>query len=296
MATWSVYSASTSWDVYAALYDSMGRVIRSAFEVNTYTANVQDDSKVAMDSSGDSTITWQSYGEDGSGYGIYARYFDITGAVIGGTNAVQVMAFNSAFTGSFKISWDADNNPATPDLVTTAITYSGNANSIVASVQAALAAIGADCTVTAIGTGSLDITFVGADAATNEALLWVNPSNVTVTTGVAATAVTTATETEGNGGEFLVNDTTAGNQMYPAVAMSDNGDAVITWTSYGQPSTDPERSVVRTAASRSDRPQRHIPQRFAHRREHLRQNTLAPRSHHFSFPHYAGGSEWHDSP
>ena len=106
-----------------------------------------------MDSSGNSIITWQSLGQDGGGYGIYARRFDITGAAIGGTNEVQVMTFDSAFTGTFKISWDADNNPATPDLVTTAITYSGNANAVVANVQAALAAIGADCTVTAIGIG-----------------------------------------------------------------------------------------------------------------------------------------------
>ena len=35
-------------------------------------------------------------------------------------------------------------------------------------------------------------------------------------------------------GEFLVNDTTAGNQMYADVAMDDTGDFVITWTSYGQ--------------------------------------------------------------
>jgi len=66
-------------------------------------------------------------------------------------------------------------------------------------------------------------------------LVWVDPSTVTVKTGAAIGAVTTATEIQGASGEFRVNDTTAGNQMYPAVAMSDNGDAVVTWTSYGQP-------------------------------------------------------------
>ena len=28
IATWSAYSATTSWDVYAALYDSTGKVIK----------------------------------------------------------------------------------------------------------------------------------------------------------------------------------------------------------------------------------------------------------------------------
>ncbi len=213
----------------------MGRVIKSAFEVNSYTASVQNAAKVAMDASGDSTITWQSLGQDGDGYGIYARRFDITGAAIGGTSEVQVMAFDSAFTGTFKISWDADNNPATPDLVTQAISYGGNAYAVAADVQAKLAAIGADCTVTALGVRTLEINFTGTDADRDLPLMWVDSANVVVKTGSAVTAVTTATETEGNSGELQVNDTTAGNQMYPAVAMSNNGDAVITWTSYGQP-------------------------------------------------------------
>ncbi len=241
VVTWSVFNATTSWDVYAALYDSTGNVIKNAFEVNTYTANVQNAAAVAMDAGGNFIITWQSLGQDGSGYGVYARRFDITGAVIGGTDEVQVIAFDTAFTGTFKLNWDNDNNPATPDLVTSAITYLGNANSIVAAVQAALAAIGADCTVKAVTTRTLEITFSGGDAGTNEALLWVDSSKITVTTGSALGAVATATAVDGDGGETLVNDTTSGNQMYPDVAMSNNGNAVITWTAYGQPRpiTDP---------------------------------------------------------
>ena len=104
-----------------------------------------------------------------------------------------------------------------------------------------MAAIGADCTVTALGVRSLEIDFTGADADEDVSQLWVNPSDVTVTTGSAVSAVTTATETDGVSGEFLVNDTTSGNQMYPSVAMSANDDAVVTWTSYGQarPTSDP---------------------------------------------------------
>ena len=35
-------------------------------------------------------------------------------------------------------------------------------------------------------------------------------------------------------GEFLVNQTTTGNRMWPAVATDAEGDFVVTWTSYGQ--------------------------------------------------------------
>ena len=91
-------------------------------------------------------------------------------------------------------------------------------------------------------------------------LLWVNSANVTVKTGTAVSAVTTATATEGDSGEFLVNDTTSGNQMYPAVAMSDNGDAVVTWTSYGQPRPTSDPSDISTirlhTSTRQTRPRK----------------------------------------
>ena len=113
IVTWSACSSTTDWDVYAQLIQR-GRPGHqgSIFEVNAYTANVQDSSAVAMDDQGNSTITWQSYGQDGDGYGIYARRFDFNGEDVGGTDEVQMMTFDSAFTGTFRISWDNDNNPA----------------------------------------------------------------------------------------------------------------------------------------------------------------------------------------
>ncbi len=37
-----------------------------------------------------------------------------------------------------------------------------------------------------------------------------------------------------NGGEFLVNSTTAGNQQHPSVAMDDTGDIIFVWSGQGQ--------------------------------------------------------------
>ena len=42
------------------------------------------------------------------------------------------------------------------------------------------------------------------------------------------------TTVHGATGEFRVNDTTANNQMFPAIAMNASGAFVISWTSYGQ--------------------------------------------------------------
>ena len=45
----------------------------SEFQVNTYTSNGQRFAAVAMDSAGDFVITWSSFTQDGSSYGIYAQ-------------------------------------------------------------------------------------------------------------------------------------------------------------------------------------------------------------------------------
>ncbi len=69
---------------------------------------------------GDFVITWQSQNQDGSGYGIYAQAYNAAGNPVGGVDEIQAIDFTSGFTGTFRLRWDDDNNPATPDKVTAA--------------------------------------------------------------------------------------------------------------------------------------------------------------------------------
>ena len=60
--------------VYAKQYDgATGRPLGGEFQVNTYTVGDQDAPSVALDDAGRFVIAWQSIGQDGSGYGIFAR-------------------------------------------------------------------------------------------------------------------------------------------------------------------------------------------------------------------------------
>ena len=61
-----------------------------------------------------------------------------------------------------------------------------------------------------------------------------------------------ATTVHGATGEFRVNDTTANNQMWPAIAMNASGAFVITWTSYGQDGDAPYQSNVYAKTYESD--------------------------------------------
>jgi hypothetical protein len=57
--------------------------------VNTTTAGSQSGPAVTVLSDGGYIVTWQSYGQDGSGYGIYAQRYDAAGHAIGSETRVN---------------------------------------------------------------------------------------------------------------------------------------------------------------------------------------------------------------
>ena len=74
----------TGWDVYAQRYNAAGSALGGEFRVNTTTAQDQINPSVAVDGAGDFVIAWQSQGQDGGGWGVYAQRYDATGAALGG--------------------------------------------------------------------------------------------------------------------------------------------------------------------------------------------------------------------
>jgi subtilisin family serine protease len=60
--------------VYGQLYDSDGAPIGEEFQINTYVAGSQCYGRLAMRDGGDFVTVWQSEGQDGSGYGIFADF------------------------------------------------------------------------------------------------------------------------------------------------------------------------------------------------------------------------------
>ena len=94
-----------------------------------------------------------------------------------------------------------------------------------------MAQIGATVKATAISGTQILIEFVGSQADQDQPqIIVVNPQ----ITGAAGAEIDIETTVHGATGEFRVNDTTANNQMFPAIAMNASGAFVISWTSYGQ--------------------------------------------------------------
>ncbi|WP_406694092.1 hypothetical protein V5E97_23895 [Singulisphaera sp. Ch08] len=69
----------SGYGVYAQRYAAAGTTQGTEFRVNSYANANQAVPVVAMDRSGDFTIAWQSYGQDGSGYGMYAQRYSPSG-------------------------------------------------------------------------------------------------------------------------------------------------------------------------------------------------------------------------
>ena len=80
VVVWSSLNQDGSgWGVYAQRYDPTGAAQGSEFRVNETFADNQRWASVAMDATGDFTVTWTSDNQDGTASSVYARQFDADG-------------------------------------------------------------------------------------------------------------------------------------------------------------------------------------------------------------------------
>jgi hypothetical protein len=102
--------------IYAQRYDAAGIAQDGEFRVNTYATNFQVFPSVAMDGSGDFVVTWASNNQDGSGTGIYAQQYAVTGVAQGSEFRVNTFTSSNQFLstvamdrdGDFVTAWDSD--------------------------------------------------------------------------------------------------------------------------------------------------------------------------------------------
>jgi hypothetical protein len=66
--------------IFGRLFDASGTPLAPEFQVNSHTPDYQLRPAIAMGSSGEFAVVWQSYHQDGSFSGIFGQRFDSTGA------------------------------------------------------------------------------------------------------------------------------------------------------------------------------------------------------------------------
>ena len=70
--------------LFPTLVGAVPGPVGSEFHVNTYTTDDQYASSVAADAAGNFVVVWQSFGQDGSGLGVFGQRYDATGAPVPG--------------------------------------------------------------------------------------------------------------------------------------------------------------------------------------------------------------------
>ena len=94
VVAWASLNQEDGWGVYAKVFSSTGTNLTNEFHVNTYTTSDQLNPSAGRLTDTTFVVTWQSYQQDGSGNGIYAKVFSSLGANL--TNEFRVNTYITA--------------------------------------------------------------------------------------------------------------------------------------------------------------------------------------------------------
>lgn len=229
VVTWQSFNQDGNGSgIFAQRYNSAGVAQGTEFKVNTHTMGAQDLSSVAINSTGAFVIAWESAGQDGNNYGIYAQRYNSAGVAQGGEFRV-----NTFTTGSQSIPSAAMD--AAGDFVVTwqSVGQDGNSSGIYAQrYNAAGTAQGTEFKVNTYTTSVQDFPSVAMDTTGNFVVTWQSYQDGNSSFGVYAQRYNSAGVAQGS--EFQVNSVIALNQTNPSVAIDTAGDFVLTWQSNGQ--------------------------------------------------------------
>jgi hypothetical protein len=117
VVVWSSYGQDGSYNgVFGQRYAATGVPQGSEFQVNTQTSSAESDPSVASDAAGNFVVAWQSYGQDGSAFGVFAQRYDSSGVPQGSEFQVNTYttgqqwfpAAASDAAGNFVVAWFSD--------------------------------------------------------------------------------------------------------------------------------------------------------------------------------------------
>jgi hypothetical protein len=227
VVVWDAESASYR-EIFARLYDAAGVPLGPEFQVNTYTTGRQQYPAVAMNASGGFVVVWESFGQDGSGYGVFGRVFDGAGAPAGGefqasaytAGAVTHPAVAMTGSGRFLVAWTDRTGLDGSDSGVFARVFDG------AGVPAA-----DEFQVGTHTTGFQYAPRIAADGAGNFVVVWSDAGRDGDSTGVFGRRL--GGDGTPLGTDFQVNTRTTSFQAYPAVAADPNGAFVVVWNAGG---------------------------------------------------------------
>ncbi len=226
VVVWSSFlQDSDDYGIYFQRYDATGAAAGSETAVNTSFSGGQRHPDVTSSDAG-YTIVWQDETTDGDGYGIYRRSYNASGSAISSqarvnsttTGNQQLPQVASDVDGNFTVVWMSEGTDG-DDYGIYRRRYLANTAALESQVLVNATTAGYQGHP-AIGMNHSGVGVIAWQSADTDdhgiyAQVYDNSGVVTVS-------------------EFLVNSTETGNQQNPAVAVNNNGDFMIVWSSMDQ--------------------------------------------------------------
>jgi len=216
-------SGDVNHNIYAQRFDSAGEPVGAELPVNTYTADIQRLSNVAVRADGSFVVVWQSHLQDGEEFGIYGQRFGAGGNPQGGELPVNSYTTSwqtdakvaAAADGRFVVVWeskfqegeeygvfgqrfDAGGNPQGGEFQVNSYTDGGQQGPAVAMAP----------------DGRFVVVWHSDDPLGGETVIFGQRFDASGTP---------------QGGEFQINVRVDGGRGGPAVAMADDGSFVVVW-------------------------------------------------------------------
>jgi hypothetical protein len=207
---------------------SSGALEGSQFQVNSYTTGNQANPSAAMDSGGDFAITWQSNGQDGSDYGVYAQRYSAGGATQG--NEFLVNTYTAGDQKGASVAMDGAGDFV---VIWSSAGQDGDGSGVYAQRYASTgSALGSEFRVNSYTTGNQLSSGVAMDSTGDFIVTLQSYGQDGSGYGVYAAAYNASSTLQGS--EFRVNSFTTGTQDLGAVAIDAAGDFVVVWQSGGE--------------------------------------------------------------
>jgi len=208
---------------------AIAQAVGTEFQVNNYTTSSQGYPAIASLNDGGFVIAWESNGQDGNSYSIFAQRYDDAGALLGSefqvnndtTNDQAQPVIAPLNDGGFVVAWESSNGQDGDAYGVFAQRYNSNETLFSSKFQ---------------------VNNYTTSSQSNPAIVPLNDGGFVVAWhsngqdgdafGIFAQRHDASGATMGS--EFQVNNYTTSSQAYPVAAPLSAGGFVIAWTSFGQ--------------------------------------------------------------
>jgi hypothetical protein len=215
-----------NYGIFGQLFSNNGTKEGSEFQVNTYTPNLQRIPSAATLSNGNFVVTWQSYEQDGSSWGVYGQLFSNNGTKQGSefqvntytTNDQSLSSVATLSNGNFVVTWRSQQDGSSSGIYGQLFSNNGTKQ-------------GSEFQVNTYTLNNQDSPSVAALSNNNFVVTWQSDGQDGSSYGIYGQIFSSNGMPQGP--EFQVNTYTLNDQDSSSVATLSNGNFVVAWQSDG---------------------------------------------------------------